>query len=173
MTIANAPAGAAIVQERPRTQFVLGLLAVVGASAYLGVLLVIGLSLGAYWRGLEPEAFAEWFTDNFIFLAPTAFLTLGPAFVGAIGSLWLARADRIARRLWSLALVGLVLSSLVTALYHLPANFRIWSGDLTSIELAGELDGWLVWHAVRWLFALLGAVAAFWAVATWDRSRPR
>lgn len=43
----------------------------------------------------------------------------------------------------------------------------------TSIELAGELDAWLVWHAVRWLFALLGAVAAFWAVSTWGRPSPR
>ena len=172
MSIAN-PAGTAIEPERSRTRFVLGLLAVVGASAYVGVLLTIGLSLGIYWRGLEPQAYAEWFTDNFILLLPSVMLMLGPALVGVIGSLWLARADRSARRLWSLALAGLVLSSLVTALYHLPANFRIWSGDLTSTELAGELDAWLVWHVVRWLFGLLGAVAAFWAVATWDRSRPR
>ncbi|MEX1333835.1 MAG: DUF1772 domain-containing protein [Candidatus Limnocylindrales bacterium] len=172
MTIAN-PVGAAIEPERPRARFVLGLLAVVGASAYLGVLLVIGLSLGAYWRGLEPQAYAEWFTDNFIYLLPSVMLMLGPALIGVIGSLWLAREDRVARRLWALALAGLVLSSLVTALYHLPANFRIWSGDLTSPELTGELDAWLVWHVVRWLFGLLGAVAGFWAVATWDRARPR
>jgi len=172
MTTANL-AGPAIEPQRPRTRFVLGLFAVVGASAYVGVLLVIGLSLGIYWRGLEPQVYAEWFTGNFIYLLPSVMLVLGPALIGVIGSLWLARGDRVARRLWALALAGLVLSSLVTALYHLPANFRIWSGDLTSPELVSELDAWLVWHLVRWLFGLLGAVAAFWAVATWDRSRLR
>ena len=77
---------------RPRTRFTLGMLAVIGSAAFVGVQLTIGLSLGSYWLGLEPLTFAEWFTDNFVFLVPSAFLTLGPAMAGVIGSLWLTRA---------------------------------------------------------------------------------
>ncbi len=135
-------------------------LAVVGSAMFTGVMLTIGLALGRYWVGLEPQEFAGWFDANFILLLPCVALTLIPAFIG-VG--WLLKQDwRVPalRRGWLIALAGLGVASLITAFYHLPANFRLWGLDQTDAEVTAELRWWLIVHVPRTLAGLVGAVAA-------------
>lgn len=137
-------------------------LAVVGGAMFAGVMLTIGLALGRYWLGLDPQEFASWFEANFILLLPCVMLTLTPALVG-VG--WLLKQDwndKRLRRGWLIALAGLGLASLITLVYHLPANFRLWGLDQTDSEVVSELRWWLVLHVPRVIAGIVGAVAALW-----------
>ncbi|MEN0065403.1 MAG: hypothetical protein AAGA48_24875 [Myxococcota bacterium] len=73
---------------------------------------------------------------------------------------------RAERRGWIAVLGLLSVTILVTAGYHLPANFRIWSGSLTDLELATELSWWLAAHALRVAFALWAGGVALLASKT-------
>lgn len=143
-------------------RFVYQILAVVGSAMFTGVMLTIGLALGRYWVGLEPQEFAVWFEANFLLLLPCVAITLIPAFIG-VG--WLLKADWHIPRLrkgWLIALAGIGLASLITAVYHLPANFRLWGLDQSDARVASELRWWLVLHVPRVLAGLVGATAALW-----------
>lgn len=70
------------------------------------------------------------------------------------------------KRRWAVALGGLTVSVLVTLVYHLPANIRIWSGDLSPAELTSQLHWWLALHAVRTAAGLVATIAAFLAIST-------
>jgi hypothetical protein len=135
-------------------------MAVVGSAMFTGVMLTIGLALGRYWLSLEPQEFAAWFDANFILLLPCVALTLIPAFIG-VG--WLLKQDwrePALRRGWLIALAGIGIASLITAFYHLPANFRLWGLDQTDAEVTAELRWWLIVHVPRTLAGLVGAMAA-------------
>lgn len=147
-------------------------LAVVGGAMFAGVMLTIGLALGRYWLGLDPQEFASWFEANFILLLPCVMLTLTPALVG-VG--WLLKQDwndKRLRRGWLIALAGLGLASLITLVYHLPANFRLWGLDQTDSEVVSELRWWLVLHVPRVVAGIVGAVAALWTSLESARTLP-
>lgn len=133
--------------------------AVIGSAMFTGVMLTIGLSLGRYWWSLEADEFAIWFKDNFILLLPSVVVTLLPAFIG-VG--WLLKQDWNTRRRrgWLAALSGIGGASLITLIYHLPANLRLWGLDQTPTEITTELRLWMILHAVRVIAGLFGAVAA-------------
>ena len=147
-------------------------LAVVGSAMFTGVMLTIGLALGRYWLDLAPQEFAEWFDANFILLLPCVVTTLVPTFIG-VG--WLLKQDwnlpRL-RRGWLVALAGIGTASLITGVYHLPANFRLWGLDQTDAEVTSELRWWLVLHVPRVLTGLVGAVAALWTSLESARALP-
>lgn len=147
-------------------------LAVVGGAMFAGVMLTIGLALGRYWLGLDPQEFASWFEANFILLLPCVMLTLTPALVGVA---WLLKQDwndKRLRRGWLIALAGLGLASLITLVYHLPANFRLWGLDQTDSEVISELRWWLVLHVPRVIAGIVGAVAALWTSLESARTLP-
>jgi len=147
-------------------------LAVVGGAMFAGVMLTIGLALGRYWLGLDPQEFASWFQANFILLLPCVMLTLTPALVGVA---WLLKQDwndKRLRRGWLIALAGLGLASLITLVYHLPANFRLWGLDQTDSEVVSELRWWLVLHIPRIIAGIVGAVAALWTSLESARTLP-
>ena len=153
-------------------RFVYQNLAVVGSGMFTGVMLTIGLGLGPFWLGLEPQAFAVWFEANFILLLPNVSITLLPAFVG-VG--WLLRQDwgtpRL-RRGWLIALAGIGGATLITLVYHLPTNIRLWGLDQTDAQVASELRWWLALHVPRILAGLVGTVAALWTSLASARALP-
>lgn len=122
-------------------------LSILGLGTYSGVMLAIGLGLGRYWLSLPPTTFAAWFTPNFWFLLPTVAITLPVALVGTAGAWRLAAEEERARWRTVLLLLGATLA--VTLAYHLPANIRIWSGELDDGQLRGELTWWLIAHLFR------------------------
>lgn len=153
-------------------RFVYQILAVVGSAMFTGVMLTIGLALGRYWLSLEPQEFAIWFEANFILLLPCVVITLVPAFVG-VG--WLLKqdwSDPRLRRGWLVALAGIGTASLITMVYHLPANFRLWGLDQTDEKVTSELHWWLILHVPRVLAGLAGAVAALWTSIESARALP-
>lgn len=153
-------------------RFVFQNLAVVGSAMFTGVMLTIGLALGRFWVDLEPQEFAVWFEANFILLLPCVTITLVPAFIG-VG--WLLRTDwhipRL-RRGWLIALAGISLASLITTVYHLPANFRLWGLDQSDAKVTSELRWWLILHVPRVVAGLVGAVAALWTALESARALP-
>jgi len=137
-------------------------LAVVGLGAYTGVMIAIGLGLGRYWLSLSPSAFVEWFTPNFWFLLPTVGVTLPVALWGSLWSWKLASAaGPTAKRQWRTVVLLLLVTVVVTMAYHLPANFRIWSGTLDDAQVERELGLWLAAHLLRVGPALVATVLAF------------
>jgi hypothetical protein len=146
------------------TRFFLSMTSTLGAAGYVGVMLCIGIGLGGYWLGMDPPGgFATLFEGLFPFLAPNVAFTLLPSLVATVVLLVRSWRDPASRNRWAVALGLLVLSVAVTVAYHVPANFRIWSGELAPELLTSELHWWLGMHAVRAAAALGGAVAAFWA----------
>lgn len=129
-------------------------------------MLAIGLGLGRYWLSLPPPEFATWFTANFQFLLPTVLATLPFALVGTVWSLRLAQGQST-RRQWWIALALLLATMMVTLAYHLPANIRIWSGELSETQIHGELTWWLWLH---FSLRIAPALAAAWLVAGLARS---
>lgn len=142
---------------------VLGLAGTVG---FVASMFTIGMGLGRSWSQLEPEVFAETFPGTFVFLLPTVALTLPFAIYGTWHAMRAAGTESAQRRRWRTALVGLLASTAVTAVYHVPANYRIWRHDLTADEISTELDRWLLVHALRLAIAVFAMVAAFRALMT-------
>ena len=103
-------------------------LAVLGSAAFTGTMLCIGLAFGGYWTSLPPEDFLAWFAVNSGFIARTIPIVAGPALVGLLGSLWLARRDKGTRGSWVIASAAMLGLAVVTAAYHLPVNAALASG---------------------------------------------
>ena len=136
-------------------------LAVLGSAAFAGTMLCIGLAFGGYWTSLPPQEFLAWFTVNSGFIARTIPVVAGPALLGLIGSLWLARRDRSARKQWAIATAAMLGLALVTAIYHLPTNSALASGEILPETVSSILRTWLAFHALR---IALGFVAGGFAL---------
>jgi len=137
-----------------------------GSLGFTAVMLTIGMGLGRLWVQIDPVVYGDTWLDTFLFLLPCIAITLIPAFIGAIWSWRRADAGTTEKRRWAVALGGLTVSVLVTLVYHLPANIRIWTGDMSPNELTSQLHWWLVLHAVRTAAGLVATIAAFLAIST-------
>ncbi len=136
-------------------------LAVIGSSAFVGVMLTIGLGLGGFFLLSEPAVFEEWFADYFVFLLGPVFLTSIPAFIGTIAMVRRSEKGTSARRLWRISLIGLVASYGITAVVHLPLNISFWSFTLSDDDLTRNLYVWLLFHVLRLGAAFIAAIYAF------------
>ena len=140
-------------------------LAVLGAAFFTGTMICIGLAFGGYWRSLPPDAFLAWFATNEGFIARTIPVVAGPAALGLLASLWLARHDRVSRPAWLVAVASMVGVGLVTALYHLPTNAAFAKGAVASAAVPATLATWLWLHTLRAALGALASGAALHAVA--------
>ncbi|MEO0347133.1 MAG: hypothetical protein AAF229_12845 [Pseudomonadota bacterium] len=137
---------------------------VVAAAAFAGGNVFIGLSMGAYWRSLDPLVFMEGFWSQF-----TTFLfTIMPLFVLTLLGLALsARLDwsepRL-RRLWIAALGCFTVLSLITLTVHLPENLRFRAGAYDAVGAASALRLWLIAHVPRVALAFAIPVLAISAI---------
>lgn len=136
---------------------VLAHLAVIGSAAFTGAMICIGLAFGGWWTSLPPADFLAWFGANSGFIARTIPVVTGPAALGLLGSLWLARRDRGARTPWAVATAGLIGVALVTGLYHLPTNAAFSTGAIPPGDVPATLRAWLRLHALRVAFGLLAS----------------
>lgn len=145
-------------------RFRINAVTVVSAAAFAGGNVFIGLSMGAYWRSLDPLVFMEGFWPQF-----TTFLyTIMPLFVVTLVGLTLsARLDwsepRL-RRLWVGALACFSALSLITLAVHLPENLRFRAGAYDAANAASALTLWLIAHIPRVLLAFAIPVLAISAI---------
>ena len=128
-------------------------IAVVASAAFAGGNLFIGLSMGAYWLGLEPLVFMHGFWAQF-----SAFLyTIMPLFLlTLVGLVLSARLDwdrPPLRRLWLWAIGLYVATSLITLGFHMPENLRLHAAVYSADEAAAARLYWLLGHVPRILLS--------------------
>jgi uncharacterized membrane protein len=146
-------------------RLVFNLFAVCGAASFAGAMLMIGLTLGVYWKGLTPQAFLDWFSANAHLIGRIIPLFALPTAVGLIGSLWLDWRDDSARMLWAAALLCALGLGAITAVFHLPTNNALIAKSVPLDDVAATLDRWLWLHAVRTALGLAAAVLGMVAIS--------
>lgn len=161
-------------------RFAFNTLAVCGAAGFAGAMLVIGLSFGAYWKGLPPAAFLDWFGANGFLIGRAIPVFAVPTAIGLAASLWFDRREPEARRFWLAAVARMAALGLVTAAFHLPLNAAFAAKAVPLDQVPAALDRWLWLHAVRIALGLgcaalgMAAARASWrAPQTPSGSAPR
>ncbi len=133
-------------------------IAIIGTSAFIGNLLVIGLGFGMYWQTLDPMEFMRQFGIQFpLLLAPTMGLLL-PAIIATVAMVVNTKSQPVVRKDWVTALVALIITCTITSVYHLPTNFGFMEMKYTSAEAVEKLNLWLILHWVRAVFVVIAAI---------------
>jgi hypothetical protein len=146
-------------------RLILNILAICGAASFAGAMLVSGLTLGAYWKTLAPEAFLDWFSANAHLIGRVIPLFAIPTMIGLLGSLWLDWSNPPARALWLAALLCALGVGLITAVYHLPTNSAFIAKSVALQDVAATLDRWLLLHWARIALGLSAAVVGVVAIS--------
>ncbi|MBN9082179.1 MAG: hypothetical protein BGP04_08400 [Rhizobiales bacterium 62-17] len=140
------------------------IVAISGSAAFAGVMLAIGIILGAYWKSLSPQAFLDWFAQNNHFVAQAIPFVVVPALIGLAGSLYLGWNDA-GRTLWLAASACLIAVLIVTFAYHLPSNAQFAAKTVPLDQVSGKLDTWLWLHSLRIILAFAAAILGIVAIA--------
>ena len=140
-------------------QATFNILAVVCLAWFSGAMLCIGLTLGAYWRSLPPEEFLAWFAANNQLVARTIPVTVAPALVGLVGSIWYSwGASNSGLMLWVLSAVCFIGVLVFTVMYFVPTNNAFASEAMDVATVSAKLDQWVSLHYLRIGGAMLGAI---------------
>ncbi len=142
------------------------LIAFGGSVGFTAVMATIGMGLGRQWVQIDSLVWADTWLATFLFLLPCIAVTLTPAAIAVVIALRNAPLASRERRNWQITAAGLAVSVLITLVYHVPTNIRIWTGDFTARDATTQLHRWLLLHAVRTLAGLVAVVASFQAIST-------
>jgi uncharacterized membrane protein (DUF485 family) len=133
-------------------------IAIIGTSAFIGNLLVIGLGFGMYWQTLEPMEFMRQFGIQFpLLLAPIMGVST-PTLIALIALVTTTKQQKVVRKNWVIALVGLLIAFAITSIYHLPTNFGFMDMKYSAEVATSKLNLWLVLHWVRTVFVVIAAI---------------
>ncbi len=133
-------------------------IAIIGTSAFIGNLVVIGLGFGGYWLTLDPIEFMQQFGIQFpLLLAPTMGILL-PALIATVAMVVTTKDQKAVRKNWIIALVGLMITCTITSVYHLPTNFGFMDMKYSAEVAASKLNMWLMLHWVRATFVMVAAI---------------
>ena len=137
---------------------ILPYIAILGAGAFTGNMINIGLSYAIHWQSLDPIVFMETFKIDFpLLLGPTA-ATLMPAFIATLWLVFLNKDNKEVRRFWLFAFLALLLINILTAVYHLPMNLNFMELKYSASEATSKLQGWVLFHWIRIAVALTASV---------------
>ena len=139
-------------------------LAVIGSAAFAGVMLAIGLILGAFWRSLPPAEFLAWFQAHGPLIQRVIPWLLVPTLAGLVGTAWLSWGDAAVRAWWLGALACIAGVLLLTTLYFLPLNARFSAASIPVADVPVALNQWLALHWIRITLALAAAVSGLVAM---------
>jgi hypothetical protein len=145
-------------------RLVFNIFAICGAASFAGAMMMIGLTLGAYWKSLAPAAFLDWFSANARLIGRIIPIFAIPTAVGLIGSLWLDWSEPSVRALWIAALICALGLGAITAVYHLPTNSAFVAKSIPLDKVPATLDRWLWLHAARIALGLAAAVLSVVAI---------
>ncbi|TNE51824.1 MAG: DUF1772 domain-containing protein [Deltaproteobacteria bacterium] len=134
--------------------------AVITTSAYLGFVLLIGISYCVYWTSMEPLAFMRDFKEKFPLFVPGAVATMIPATVLTLLLAINRKEAPEARRAWIVAASVLLAVNAITMVYHIPVNLGFMKESYKASEVAGKLQLWVILHWVRVVLALVASVYA-------------
>lgn len=138
------------------------IIAAITTGMFAGGGLMVGVSFGIRWRGLEPAQLIQAFPQDWIHMA----WTIIP--IALVQTLFLALSLRLAwprrdiRNLWLTALGLWIVNGVITSVYHVPVVFRVMSGSYTPDELPSVVTTWLVFH---WLRIVIALTTAYFAVS--------
>lgn len=138
---------------------VANVLAAVGVSAFLGVMLCIGVSLGSYWTSLTAEDFLVWFERNSGYVARSVPVAVSPALLGLVASIIIDLGDSDVW-LWSASALCVVFVMGLTGGYFVSANRAFAGGGVPVADVPERLRTWLAFHVVRIVVAAIGAILA-------------
>ena len=131
--------------------------AVVFSAAFSGVMISVAVTLGGYWRSLPAAEFLDWFAENNQFVARSVPVTVGPALIGLVGSLWVDWGTSDAW-LWALSMLCMVAVIVITGGYFVPANTAFASGQVEAPGVPDRLQQWLSVHMVRILLSSVASI---------------
>ncbi|MGB5982991.1 MAG: DUF1772 domain-containing protein [Nonlabens sp.] len=135
-------------------------IAIIASAAFVGNMINIGLSYGVHWLSLDPIVFMKTFNVDFpLLLGPTS-VTLIPAFIATLSLFLLTKGNELARRYYLYAFIGLLLTIVITAIYHLPMNLDFMELKYSAAEATSKLQGWILLHWVRVIVAIVATVFA-------------
>ncbi|MEM9220480.1 MAG: anthrone oxygenase family protein [Cyanobacteria bacterium P01_F01_bin.150] len=128
---------------------IVAITAIIAIAAFAGNMINIGMSYAGYWQSIDPIEFMEDFKVKFpLLLTPTA-TTLLPALITTLLSVVFNRKNPATRRLWLIALLGLLLTVVITLIYHLPTNLAFINLEYGAAEATHKLKIWVLLHWVR------------------------
>lgn len=137
-------------------------IAVIATGMFAGGGLMVGVTFGLSWSGLEPAQLAQAFPQDWIHFAWTIIpIALVQTFFLALSTA-LAWSRRDIRNLWLIALGLWILNGVITSVYHVPVVFKAMSGSYTPDELASTVTTWLALH---WLRIVIALATAYFAVS--------
>ncbi len=137
---------------------ILPFIAIIASAAFAGNMINIGLSYSVHWQSLEPIQFMETFKVDFpLLVGPTA-ATLMPALLATFSLFIIQKNNKKSRRLWGYAVLGLLLTIIQTAVYHLPMNLEFMELKFSATEATSKLKGWVFFHWVRIIVAIAASV---------------
>lgn len=139
---------------------ILPYISIIGISAFVGNMLVIGFGFVTYWQTLEPMEFMRIFTLQFPNLLPPTMGILLPALIATIALVVKTKGQKGVRKNWSYALAGLVIACTITSIYHLPANLGFMESKYTAEEAISKLHWWMILHWVRTIVVFIAAIFA-------------
>jgi hypothetical protein len=132
-------------------------ISIIAIAAFAGNMINIGLSYGIHWQSLDPIAFMESFKVDFPLLLGATTVTLMPAFIATLWLVFASKDDKSARRYWLYAFIGLMLINIQTVAYHLPMNLDFMGLKYTVEEAQSKLQGWIIFHWIRVVVAIVSA----------------
>lgn len=141
------------------------ILSVVFMSAFAGGCLVVSIVMVPGWRGMDPEEFLDWFSENGARLGLTMFpleatgaLFAVLAFVGAL------RRKSNSRLLWGLSSLCIVATLVLLPIYFAEANTRMMNKTIEVSEVPTELGSWSSWQWLRTALAVLAVGFGGWGL---------
>ncbi|MEM9006105.1 MAG: DUF1772 domain-containing protein [Cyanobacteria bacterium P01_F01_bin.86] len=133
------------------------MMAIISIATFAGNMITIGMSYAGYWQSIEPMEFMRDFKVKFpLLLLPTA-TTLLPALMATLLSVVFNRKNPATRLSWIIALLGLLLTVVITLIYHLPTNLAFMELEYSAAEATSKLQIWVLLHWVRVIAAITAA----------------
>lgn len=145
-------------------RWLFNILAVSGSAMFAGAMLVIGVTLGGYWKSLPPSDFLDWFALNNRFIMQAIPLVVIPALLGLIGSLWLGWSQAKMRALWIGALLCIAVVLALTIAWFVPTNAQFAAKSIAVDQVPARLNSWLMIHYARIALAAVGSAFGVLAI---------
>ncbi|PWR04500.1 hypothetical protein DKT77_00595 [Meridianimarinicoccus roseus] len=141
---------------------------VIASAAFAGGGLLILVSYGIRWLGMDSLVWRAGFWDEFLNFALTIIPLNLVTLVGLVLSVRLDWQNRAARRLWMWAVRLYFANALFTLGYFIPQNILLILDSYTASEASTVRATWLGLHVIRVAIAL--AVPVFALLAVFERS---
>jgi Domain of unknown function (DUF1772) len=153
-----------MVSDRSVAASILLMLTCLLLGLLTGAMLVIGVSLVSFWRGLSPSDFQVWFASHSHLIGrlmiPLGIGGLAVSVAAAIAG-W---RSSVARRWLLIAAVSAIGVMVTYPLFFATANETFVRGGLADAAARSLLDRWAAWHWFRTGLGAVGFVAALRAL---------